>query len=114
MNQVHGSMIGKDQQMLCKLTKVAQALGQESELRVKESVTIPEFLPCGSAQHSWRVPEPHKAALTAASWTFLRNTLGVQSCWSTICVGFPLPKALTQEMEQAPGRLHMLHGTGCL
>lgn len=80
MNEAHGSMIGKDQQMLCKLTKVAQALGQESELRVKESMTIPEFLPCGSAQHSWRVPEPHKAALTAASWTFLRNTQRAQSC----------------------------------
>lgn len=41
---------------------------------VKESMTIPESLPCGSAQHSWRVPGPHKEAVNAASWTFLRNT----------------------------------------
>lgn len=86
MNQAHESRIGKDQQTLCKLTKVAQALGQGSELRVKESMTIPEFLPCGSAQHGWRVPEPHRAAFTAASWTFLRSTespvlLEHSLCW---------------------------------
>lgn len=42
MNWGHGSETEKEQQTLCKFTKVAQALGQQYYLEVKESVTIPE------------------------------------------------------------------------
>lgn len=50
MNQGHGGMIEKEQQMLCKLTKVAQALAQQYYLEVKESMTTLEYTPCDIGQ----------------------------------------------------------------
>ena len=50
MNLGHGRVIEKEQQMLCKFTKVAQALGQQYYLKVKESMTMLEYTHCGSAQ----------------------------------------------------------------
>lgn len=49
MNRGDGSMVEKEQQMLHKLTKVFKALGQQYYLKVKESMTILEYMHYGGA-----------------------------------------------------------------